>query len=274
MLKYESINVSQETMARVVSFKNDHSVRIFSRHWHKSTELLYCRKGSLIVGIHAQEYTITEGEILYINSNIPHETKSIEPNEVHMIQFKHPFYDINREAIILNTMVEKISLDTFKTLTDLMMEATRINWDRPDYYELKLNALLSEIKYILACNFLREKEVQETDSMMNQVLQDVILYIDENYQFGITVNDAANYTGYSLSYFSRKFKEYTGISCVQYLQNRRLEKALELMSQTKMSISEISISSGFPNVKALRKSLYEGIGMTPTEYRYQYQNDS
>ncbi|MFV0255100.1 MAG: helix-turn-helix domain-containing protein [Erysipelotrichaceae bacterium] len=267
MLKYEAINVDQETQVRIVSFKNDASLRFFSMHWHNSTELLYCRGGSLEVRIKEAQFIMKKGDLIYINSNIPHETRSNEPNDVVMIQFKKLFYDRQSFDIDLNTTINKLDSQLKVETIHLIEHCEKIYLEKKQHYTLQLNSILFSLKYSLLEYFGKKHHNPNYSSSLVMVLEASLHYIEENYQYNISVAEIAEQSGYSLSYFSRNFKEFLGISCWHYLQNRRLQAALKMLSSTNKSILEVAIEAGFPNIKSLRKSLYYDAKMTPSEYK-------
>lgn len=268
MIKYESIVDSQQIAARIVSFKNDTSLRLFSMHWHHGTELLYCRKGKLEIRIRDANFQMEQGDLIYVNSNIPHETRSKEPNDVIMIQFKELFYDESEVIVDLNTKRKSIEKTIKKELIALLENIEHINKEKELYYELRINSELYQLKYLLLKHFGKENTYPTPDKDVVKAVEGSLHFIEENYKLMIDVSDVAKNSGYSLSYFSRSFKSFLGTSCWNYIQNRRLQAALKLLRDDRNKpILDIAFESGFPNIKSLRVALYNDSGMTPSEYR-------
>ncbi len=272
MITYELIQANQETSVKIVSFKNDTSLRLFSMHWHNSTELLYCRKGTLEIRIRDAQFTMKEGDLVYVNSNTPHETKSTEPNDVVMLQFKNIFYDREERYLELNTVMHEIDAEKKKEIVQLIEKSATIESEKEEYYDLLLNSVLYQLKYLLMKNFSKKllEHSYSLDTM--EMLELSLIYIEKNYMYPLEVEEIAKYLGYSFSYFSRSFKNFLGISCWHYIQSRRLQLALKIIKDSDKTIVDVALEAGFPNVKSFRQALYQDASITPKDYRQLIKN--
>ena len=92
-----------------------------------------------------------------------------------------------------------------------------------------------------------------------------------NYKEPITVEQAAELTGYSKSNFCKIFKIVVGEGFHQALNRRRVNNAAGLLKASNMSVAEISAEVGFSEAKAfcrVFKSLY---GISPGQYRKEHK---
>ncbi|MGV8878147.1 MAG: GlxA family transcriptional regulator [Sphingobacteriaceae bacterium] len=69
----------------------------------------------------------------------------------------------------------------------------------------------------------------------------------------------------------RRFKQVTGITPIEYLQQTRIEAAKKLLVQTAQQMTEIIFNSGYNDPKAFRKVFKKTVGMTPSAYRGKFQ---
>jgi len=69
----------------------------------------------------------------------------------------------------------------------------------------------------------------------------------------------------------RRFKQATGMTPIEYLQQTRIEAAKRLLEQTGQQMTEIIYNSGYNDPKAFRKVFRKAVGMTPSEYREKFQ---
>lgn len=104
------------------------------------------------------------------------------------------------------------------------------------------------------------KNIKNTPAVRNAVH-----YIRKHYKT-ISVTDICDKLGMSASYFSRIFKEKTGVNYMDYLKNIRIRHAKELLAEGQYKIYEIAERTGFPNVKYFSSQFREMTGLTPREY--------
>ena len=82
-----------------------------------------------------------------------------------------------------------------------------------------------------------------------------------------TLNEMAEFCGYSQSRFSALYKEFFGESPMKDLLNIRINKAKRLLIYSSMPISEIAEEVGFSTVFHFSKFFKKSVGITPTEYK-------
>jgi len=68
----------------------------------------------------------------------------------------------------------------------------------------------------------------------------------------------------------RRFKQVTGITPIEYLQQTRIAAAKKLLEQTTQQMTEVIYQSGYNDPKAFRKIFRKTVGMTPSEYREKF----
>ena len=95
-------------------------------------------------------------------------------------------------------------------------------------------------------------------------------YMDENFEQGITVAEAAQYVFLSQGYFTRAFKDELGISPMNYLMKKRIEQACVLLENNEIKVSSIALQSGFSSPQRFNVAFRKLKGMTPMEYRKQH----
>ncbi len=94
-------------------------------------------------------------------------------------------------------------------------------------------------------------------------------YIEENYDRPISLKEAAGVVNTSVRYFCKVFKNYTGITFVDYLTRLRIEKSKSLLLNPHRRISEVAFEVGFESLTQFNRSFKKYAGMTPTKYREQ-----
>lgn len=130
-------------------------------------------------------------------------------------------------------------------------------------YEYFILGCLYEVFAIMFFN--SKKRVKEDDKKI--YIDNAKAYMKENLAKHITVSDIAKHVGFDRSYFTRTFKNYTGKAPKTYLQELRLSFSLVLLTQTDLSLKQISLDCGFNDYSHFYNSFYKVNKITPTAYR-------
>lgn len=99
--------------------------------------------------------------------------------------------------------------------------------------------------------------------MIDQVLQ----YVEENYNTALSTKDIAGRFFMNTSYFSKLFHEQMGCTFSNYLINVRVEKAKMMLTQTNMKLYDIAEAVGYTNVQYFSTIFKEKEGLTPSAFR-------
>ena len=120
-------------------------------------------------------------------------------------------------------------------------------------------------------NNVRENRPKRTDNVRNSDEQTTIKYLKEyvenNYIYDISMQEAAEEMGYSDAYFSKLFKQYFNQNFTAYLTEYRIKKAKELLSNTNHSIKDISRMVGYTDSNYFAKICKRLVGEIPSKYR-------
>lgn len=109
----------------------------------------------------------------------------------------------------------------------------------------------------------RENDVSRPIRMSKQ-------YIKQNYKKNITLDEVAEYVGFSATYFSAFFKKETGEGFAKYLTRIRIEEAKELLRETGLSVAEICEEVGYSDRKHFTYTFHKMTGVNPAQYRKLY----
>jgi len=164
---------------------------------------------------------------------------------------------------------------TGKSAKDVAIEALRGNAD--DYFEkpLDMQKLGDTISRILK-NRAKELAVQPSLSggSGNRKIEQAKQFLERNYDKMVSLEDVAAEVCLSPKYFSRMFKESTGIGFNEYKFKIRTKKAERLLKETDYSIHEIAEQFGYKNLESFIRLFKKNTGMTPSAYRKQQRKKS
>lgn len=99
------------------------------------------------------------------------------------------------------------------------------------------------------------------------LVNNIILYIEENFFRELSLEEIADFLHISYSYASRIFKEYTGQNYSVYLENVRIERAKRLIKEDERSVEKIGSLVGYSNSNTFIKVFKKHTGTTPGRYR-------
>ena len=84
----------------------------------------------------------------------------------------------------------------------------------------------------------------------------------------LTLESLARVAGLSVHHFARQFKQSAGVAPHQYLTQKRLERAQEMLARTDLPLSDIAYAAGFSDQSHLARHFRQMLGTTPWEFRW------
>ena len=121
--------------------------------------------------------------------------------------------------------------------------------------------------HALQVMFSPESNTQATTDQYSLEVEQSIAYIKENYMRKISLASVAEHVGLSSGYLCRIFKDETGGSINTYINNLRMNKAGELLSDKNSYIKEVAVAVGFEDQLYFSRLFKRYSGLTPSEYR-------
>jgi AraC-like DNA-binding protein/ligand-binding sensor protein len=92
-------------------------------------------------------------------------------------------------------------------------------------------------------------------------------YIDENIHEPIVLDEVAGEVHMSRYYLCRRFKEATGMTLTEYVTDRRVKMAMEMLANTSLRVADIAFEVGFQSLSQFNRCFHKITRITPTEYR-------
>lgn len=111
------------------------------------------------------------------------------------------------------------------------------------------------------------------NSSRDSVLDDIIYYIDHNFQTNIKLETIAPLFGYNSAYLGKIFNKTVGESFNSYVDHVRINFSKELLMQNKLKVYEIAEQVGYKNVDYFHKKFKKYVGESPAEYRKKMEGE-
>lgn len=254
-------------------------------HRNMHLELYYVVKGHFELRVQNEVLHLSEGELVLLNSNALHsDSFSSEAMELVIMGLNESYFDEDFHKYIenielsnfiknsFNPSYKNANYWTFKPVDRLSILDTstyRIQQElrhRSIHYEKMIQVYLTRLFKSLGHDFKIQEYESEGHGLRAILFTEVQRYIESHYA-NVTLDDLAMYLKYSRDYLSRLIKELTGLSYIQYLQKIRVEKAMDLLDSTEMSVNEIAEQVGYQNNSHFYDIFKNIAHQTPNEYR-------
>ncbi|RTE05616.1 response regulator transcription factor [Paenibacillus whitsoniae] len=94
-----------------------------------------------------------------------------------------------------------------------------------------------------------------------------IAYIRENLHLPITLQQVAGYVHVNPNHFSEVFKRETGCTYLEFVTRERMNRAMEIVSETQTKVADVAKSVGYEDIKYFTQQFKKHTGQTPSEFR-------
>ena len=121
---------------------------------------------------------------------------------------------------------------------------------------------------------IERRKSTEKYAVSDKNIRTILNYIEKNYANHLSVEELVKQVPLSRRVLEKKFKEETGESLYQYIQNYRIDQFTRLLITTDYSLFEAALQSGFENYKNVSRVFRKYKLLSPAEYRKRYKCNS
>lgn len=241
-------------------------------HYHNFYELEIIVSGKSVQQLDGNCFELKRGSVTLISPNQVHYIeKPSEPMDIISIKITP---EIINEDLLLNLSVMDFPIIGLLSENQLEFfinsyEVIKNNIFLKTNSILKINSVACQINsfiYFVIAEFGGKCVNSENDSL-NKPMFKAIKYVKQNCLKDLTLKIAADEFGYSPSYFSAKFKEFTGKGFARFVQDERLLLAYRQIRTTDKSITRISEDCGFESFPYFSRVFKQKYGKAPSFYR-------
>lgn len=272
-------------------------------HWHEEVDVFYLEKGSCVYCVAGHEYHLQAGDAVWTPPRLAHWAYTTQ-REGEVVFYGVVFEPsilvfslndvVNTQYVMPVLMGERMMgphfsagepqhqpvLQALRKIIALY-DSTEYDRVRQNYLvprleprqdapcvEMKIRAALTELWAESFALSQERKNRRRTGTDNFDRIQRALEYIHQHYREPITLEKLASSIFMSREYFTRVFKEYTGSSPFEYLNEYRVQASLALLENSELNISDIAAQCGFNHASYYNKRFMEYMKCTPTDYRY------
>lgn len=109
---------------------------------------------------------------------------------------------------------------------------------------------------------------------MERQIKQAVRYLSYQFANPISIDNLSRSLGYHRTHLSKMFKQFTGLSPMQFLLKVRMERAKELLSgKIYLTIDQVAASVGYPDALYFSKQFRRSTGFSPSEFRLHYRGE-
>ena len=251
----------------------------YGNHDHSAVEICLTLDGTVDYTVQDSTYHVRKGEVLILPPDVPHSLSMGEGSSRYLFLFEpEVLYSMRDMKSMLQQFNRTFHLqdgsDAHIRIREMLLKAQtvydrgEVMWNTACYgYIMRAYAVLGQ-HYLLSP---RVRPRESFDTVDSEVITAAMEYINSHFREELSLDDAAEHSGFSRYYFSRFFKKQTGYSFKDYLCQKRLQVAIDLLIRSNTPMCEIAVESGFGSVATFNRVFREKKGCTPTQYRAFYR---
>lgn len=236
----------------------------FSGEKHSYWELTYVDKGELLTTIDRVSYHLKQGDLIFYAPMQFHTQSTFEKisSSYLTINFKMNF----NHADLLCNKIFSLKRDSYFIVTKLIEELSNDNLYSNDLSLCYLKQLIIQMLRLNNSHFHSKPTTHMQQTYENELLNDILLYIDNNIYEKISVSTLCEHFCISTSMLHSLFRKNMNNTAKNYINELKLSKSKELIRNSTHTLSEISEMLGFSSIHYFSKKFKSYFNISPTEY--------
>lgn len=253
----------------------------YEPHFHSAVEVLIPLEGEVVSCVNEETYHIRSGEVLIIPAGCTHDLHMEEGSERELLLYEtNGVFSMKEFGAFRQLLSHPIYLtegsEVRERVHGMLLELIRTYRSGSVLRNMRCYAMLLEIYAEIGEEYLRTSaSVAEANALHRQMSGEdafnrALDYLNRNYMDDVTLDSLSAYAGFSRYTMSRLFRQHTGKTFTQYLNDQRVVMAMELLSGTKMPVTQVALQCGFNSIATFNRVFRVARGCTPTQYRMIY----
>ena len=242
-------------------------------HMHENCELTLITKGRMLYVVDSVCIEAVAGDVVFFNSYIPHAWIPDRSSPVNVVEISFKPNISHHDQYISHPILSAISLGNPKFL-HIRQEDSVAGRIRQIARELANRAYGYRLAALMELNILLLALVRHTDTVLeksettqNQVIRRAREYIAEHLAENPGLSEIASAVYVTPHHLSFLFKKQVGIGIADYMNQQKLLRTAELLTDSELSVLDIALRSGFTSKSNFYRVFKEYYGITPQQMR-------
>ena len=252
-------------------------------HCHEEIEVVYVDCGNCRYTVSGRDVDLKFGDILVMMPWVLHSFRTVEKEHYFIAStYLISLNMINNSSVdicsskyfspMINGSCSDCCLITtenghYEELRKIMEDMFDTYSDARRFFKLQLKSLINNLIFKLLDYGLLEIYDNPSEDSDVKTVRKVVDYISENYRENITLAKLANLVSMSETGLSRLFRSVTGMSCIDYVIEFRLSRAMSMLRFSDRPVIEIAYDVGFNNISYFNRTFKKHFNQTPSQCR-------
>ncbi len=258
----------------------DHRKMEFAFHYHDFYKIIYFVEGKVVYQIEGKSYRLKPHDFVLVGANVIHRAQIDEtvPYERYIIYLSEDFLSQKtvsgeslkrcfEEAQKSQNRVLHFVPESYEDMVGCLLKMRKVEQQKyVPYHDFLLQSAFLEFMVLLNRNVIQQPKAFIETAVYHEKVVDVIAYIQEHLAEEINIDILAEKFYISKYYLMRQFRQATGYSVHQYLNEKRIQAARQMILSG-MPPSTACYECGFKDYSTFARRFKEIVGTAPSRLR-------
>lgn len=259
----------------------------YANHYHDAMEIIVCAENQYIIIANNRTYTLNVGDILIIPPFMLHELHS-KPSgarfiyliDIDMLRCFQDFKTLDPIFMEPYLCTPSSHSGVYQQVHESLMQMADTYFSHKLFWETSIYTTLLNMMMVIGRDHFYQNTDKETvfSSQKQQeyyeMFANLLNFIDAHFADDLTLEQVADYIGFSKYHFTRLFKQHTNTTFHNYLCRKRIQAAQSMLTaDLNLPVTDIAFRIGFNNLTTFSRCFNKYTGCSPTEYRNKLRHE-
>ena len=260
----------------------------YASHYHNALEIIVCIQNQYAVTSSGQTYLLHPGDVLFIPPFMLHELHATPSGSrfifligVDMLLHFQDYKTLDPIFMTPYLCTSDSRPEIHPHIHESLMKMADTYFSHDIFWETSIYILLLDILLTIGRFHYSQSgrdcgdAADSSQLKYYEIFASLLNYIDIHYMEDLTLEQVADYIGFSKYHFSRLFKQHTHTTFHNYLCHKRVQAAQSMLTANRtLPVTDIAFQTGFNNLTSFHRCFSKYTNCSPTEYRNRLRHDN